>query len=109
MTNLGFARIATCASCHGAHEVLPASNPKSMISPEHRISTCRSCHPSANANFVAFKPHGNTHDREGEPILYYTRLFMVWLLIGVFSFFGLHTVLWMLRELREVRERRRGR
>ena len=109
VTQLGYARVATCSSCHGAHEVLPASNPKSMISPENRVSTCRSCHPGANANFAAFKPHGNPHDREGEPILYYTRLFMVWLLIGVFSFFGLHTALWMLRELREVRERRRGR
>ena len=80
-----------------------------MVSPENRVSTCRSCHPGANANFAAFKPHGNPHDREGEPILYYTRLFMVWLLIGVFSFFGLHTLLWMLRELKEVSERRRRR
>ncbi len=67
VTKLGFARVATCNSCHGAHEVLPASNPKSMISPENRVSTCRSCHPGANANFAAFKPHGNPHDREGEP------------------------------------------
>jgi hypothetical protein len=108
VTNLGFARVATCNSCHGAHEVLPASNPKSMISPENRVSTCRSCHPGANANFAAYKPHGNPHDRQGEPILYYTRLFMVWLLIGVFSFFGLHTLLWLLRSLKEVRERRGG-
>lgn len=106
VTKLGYTRVATCNSCHGAHEVLPASNPKSMISPENRVSTCRSCHPGANANFAAFKPHGNPHDREGEPILYYTRLFMVWLLIGVFSFFGLHTLLWLVRSLREVRERR---
>ena len=79
-----------------------------MISPENRVSTCRSCHPGANANFAAYKPHGNAHDREGEPILYYTRLFMVWLLAGVFSFFGLHTVLWLMRSLKEVRERRGG-
>jgi hypothetical protein len=83
--------------------VLPASNPKSMVSPENRVSTCRSCHPGANANFAAYKPHGNPHDRQGDPILYYTRLFMVWLLIGVFSFFGIHTLLWLLRSLKEVR------
>ena len=109
VTKLGFTRVATCNSCHGAHEVLPASNPKSMISPESRVSTCRSCHPGANANFAAYKPHGNARDQKGEPILYYTRLFMVWLLIGVFSFFGLHTVLWMIRALKEVRDRRGGR
>jgi hypothetical protein len=106
VTKLGYARVATCNSCHGAHEVLPASNPKSMISPENRVSTCRSCHPGANANFAAFKPHGNAHDRQNEPILYYTRIFMVWLLIGVFSFFGLHTLLWLMRSLKEARARR---
>ncbi|MGB2815687.1 MAG: cytochrome c3 family protein [Burkholderiaceae bacterium] len=109
VTNLGFTRVATCNSCHGAHEVLPASNPKSMISRENRVNTCRSCHPGANANFAAYKPHGNPQDRKGEPLLYYTRLFMVWLLFGVFSFFGLHTLLWMIRSLKEVRDRRGGR
>ncbi len=108
VTQLGFTRVATCSSCHGAHEVLPASNPKSMISPENRVTTCRSCHPGANANFAAFKPHGNPHDREGDPILYFTRLFMQLLLAGVFTFFGIHTLLWLMRSLKEVKQRRGG-
>jgi hypothetical protein len=108
VTQLGFTRVATCNSCHGAHEVLPASNPKSMISPENRVTTCRSCHPGANANFAAYKPHGNPHDRQGDPILYYTRLFMQLLLAGVFSFFGFHTLLWLIRSLKEVNARRGG-
>jgi Cytochrome c3 len=108
VTQLGFTRVATCNSCHGAHEVLPASNPKSMISPENRVTTCRSCHPGANANFAAYKPHGNPHDRQGDPILYFTRLFMQLLLAGVFSFFGFHTLLWLIRSLKEVKARRGG-
>lgn len=106
VTQLGYTRVATCASCHGAHEVLPASNPKSMIAPENRVTTCRACHAGANANFAAYKPHGNAHDRAGDPILYWTRIFMQMLLIGVFGFFGLHTLLWLLRSLKEVRSRR---
>lgn len=105
----GIARMATCNSCHGAHEVLPASNPKSMISPENRVTTCRTCHPGANANFAAYKPHGNPHDRQGDPILYYTRLFMQLLLAGVFGFFGIHTLLWLMRSLKDVRSGRGGR
>ena len=31
---------------------------------------------------------------------YWHFLLLVWLLIGVFSFFGLHTVLWLYRSLR---------
>lgn len=106
VTQLGYTRVATCASCHGAHEVLPASNPKSMISPENRVNTCRACHAGANANFAAFKPHGNAHDRHKDPLLYFTRVAMQGLLIGVFGFFGLHTLLWLIRSLKEVRSRR---
>jgi nitrate/TMAO reductase-like tetraheme cytochrome c subunit len=106
VTQLGYTRVATCASCHGAHEVLPASNPKSMISPENRVNTCRACHAGANANFAAFKPHGNAYDRHGDPLLYYIRVAMQGLLVGVFGFFGLHTLLWLIRSLREVRAQR---
>lgn len=108
VTQLGYTRVATCNSCHGAHEVLPASDPRSMIAPENRVATCRACHAGANANFAAYKPHGNAHDREGEPILYWTRIFMQLLLAGVFGFFGLHTLLWLIRSLKEVRARRGG-
>ena len=34
------------------------------------------------------------------PLYYYAALFMEWLLIGVFSFFGIHTLLWFVRSLR---------
>jgi len=77
-----------------------------MIAPENRVTTCRACHAGANANFAAYRPHGNAHDREGDPILYYTRIFMQLLLAGVFGFFGLHTLLWLVRSLVEVRSRR---
>jgi hypothetical protein len=108
VTQLGFARVATCASCHGAHEVLPASNTRSMISHENRVNTCRSCHPGANVNFAAYKPHGNADDRQGEPLLYYTKRFMQLLLVGVFGFFAIHTPLWLIRSLKERRNRGRA-
>jgi len=106
VTQLGYTRIATCASCHGAHEVLPASDPRSMVSQENIVTTCRNCHPGANANFAKFRPHGNAHDRVGDPLLYYGRIFMQALLAGVFGFFGLHTLLWAIRSVKEVRARR---
>jgi hypothetical protein len=34
-------------------------------------------------------------------VYHYAALFMDWLLIGVFGFFGIHTLLWFLRSLRE--------
>ena len=35
------------------------------------------------------------------PLYYDTGKFMEWLLIGVFTFFGIHTLLWLIRSLVE--------
>jgi nitrate/TMAO reductase-like tetraheme cytochrome c subunit len=101
VTALGYARMATCASCHGAHEVLPASNPASKVSKQNRVATCAACHPGASANFASFDPHANKHDKARDPIYYYSAKFMEMLLLGVFAFFGIHTAFWLYRELRE--------
>lgn len=97
VTELGYARVATCADCHGAHEVLPASDPRSPVSAARRVETCQKCHPRANANFVKFDPHADPHNRERNPLLFYTARFMRLLLAGVFGFFGIHTSLWFVR------------
>jgi nitrate/TMAO reductase-like tetraheme cytochrome c subunit len=109
VTSLGYANMATCDSCHGAHQVLPASNPASMVSKENRVKTCQRCHANANENFAAFDPHANRHDKARSPLLYYVGKFMDYLLLGVFAFFGLHTILWLYRSLRVVSDRRKGR
>ena len=101
VTALGYARMATCASCHGAHEVLPASKQESKVSPQNRLKTCQQCHAGASANFASFDPHANRHDKARNPFYYYAALFMELLLFGVFSFFGIHTLFWFYRELRE--------
>jgi hypothetical protein len=100
VATMGFGQVATCASCHGAHDVRPASDPQSRVSPENRLETCRNCHPRAGAQFVSWDPHPRPKDKERDPILYWTNIFMEVLLAGVFLFFGLHTVLWAYRSLK---------
>jgi hypothetical protein len=70
------------------------------VSPENRLETCRNCHPRAGAQFVSWDPHPRPKDKERDPILYWTNIFMEVLLAGVFLFFGLHTVLWAYRSLK---------
>ncbi|MFW5741320.1 MAG: hypothetical protein ACOC1F_13250, partial [Myxococcota bacterium] len=94
---LGQGRVAACYDCHGHHDVLPASNPDSRLAPGNRKATCRQCHPDANDNFVNYYAHGDHSDRENYPILYWSYLVMSALLIGVFAFFGVHTILWFTR------------
>ncbi len=108
VTELGFSQVATCADCHGAHEQFPQSDPRSLVSAEKRLSTCQKCHARANANFAMYDPHADAHDHDRGAVLFYSSRFMQLLLAGVFGFFGLHTSLWFVRSLREVRNRRAG-
>lgn len=104
VTALGFVRVAACADCHGAHDILPASNPASMIAPANLVKTCGQCHANASASFVQYDPHADRRDKARNWSLYFAAQFMNWLLLGVFAFFGLHTVLWLQRAIRAQRE-----
>jgi formate dehydrogenase gamma subunit len=49
--------VANCASCHGVHNILPSSDPRSMISRNNLVETCGKCHPGASENFILGKIH----------------------------------------------------
>jgi len=93
------AEVAACYDCHGHHDVLPPSDPKSHLSAENILATCQRCHPNANAGFAQYQPHANPLDGEKYPALHAVFLFMTALLIGVFGFFGAHTLLWLFRSV----------
>ncbi len=93
----GYVETARCWDCHGAHDVLPARDPKSPIAPANLVTTCGRCHAGANLQFVQYQPHANARDRKLNPALYFIRLFMNLLLAGTLTFFMIHTILWLIR------------
>ncbi|MGO9338831.1 MAG: cytochrome c3 family protein [Terracidiphilus sp.] len=93
----GYVETARCWDCHGAHDVLPASDPRSPVNQANLVATCGRCHAGANASFVKYQPHANARNRKLNPALYYIRLFMNLLLASVLTFFVIHTVLWLIR------------
>jgi formate dehydrogenase gamma subunit len=56
-SRLGSKVVANCASCHGVHNILPSSDPKSMINVANLTQTCGQCHIGANQNFAKGKIH----------------------------------------------------
>ncbi|MBD3335614.1 MAG: cytochrome B, partial [Candidatus Eisenbacteria bacterium] len=42
----GDVTVANCASCHGAHRILPSTDSTSTIHPSNLQETCGGCHPS---------------------------------------------------------------
>lgn len=89
--------VAACYDCHGHHDVLPASHPDSRLSEANILGTCRRCHPDATAGFTGYKPHANPLDRARYPVEHWTFVFMTALVVGVFVFFGAHTLAWLIR------------
>lgn len=90
--------VAACFDCHGTHNIFKVDDPKSTLyKGENRIKTCEECHAGSNINFSEFIAHADHKDKDKYPILYYAYVFMTGLVIAVFGFFGLHTLLWSIR------------
>ena len=56
-SQLGSKIVANCASCHGVHNILPSSDPRSTISPNNLVHTCGQCHPGVTEKFALGKVH----------------------------------------------------
>ena len=53
----GSQTVANCASCHGVHNILPSSDPKSMVNPKNLPTTCGKCHAGAGTRFAISQVH----------------------------------------------------
>ena len=85
---------AGCADCHGAHNILPKQDPKSSINPKNLTKVCSKCHQGVNLNFTKYIAHPDLSNREKYPLLFWTRIFMVILLLSILVFYWGHTLLW---------------
>lgn len=91
--------VAACFDCHGHHDVFPVADKRSRLHKDNIVGTCQQCHPGVNAKFTEYQPHANPLDKVNYPILNKVFWFMTTLLVGVFAFFGLHTLLWLVRSI----------
>jgi thiosulfate reductase cytochrome b subunit len=101
ITRLGYGETAKCYDCHGSHQIQRVDNPASPVYPDNRLETCQKCHEGATAGFITFYPHGDMHDREKYPQMWFAYTGMIGLLIGTFAFFWLHSALWFYREWKD--------
>ncbi len=104
---LGYLKSAKCSDCHNAHLILPTNDPNSSVGMNNIVKTCQKCHEDANERFTGYLTHATHHDRNKFPILYYTYWAMTLLLISVFTFFGIHTILWFPRSYKNMKQRRK--
>ena len=97
---------ANCASCHGAHEILPSSDPRSSINGANLQKTCGKCHNGASVRFASTPVHVLTGSK-GEPILYWLSEIYIFLIIGIIGLMLLHNVLDFVKKSRKKLTQRR--
>ncbi|MDH3458260.1 MAG: cytochrome c3 family protein [Gemmatimonadota bacterium] len=97
VSRLGDEAAAKCYDCHGTHNILPTSEPTSLLSRRNVVETCSKCHKGVGIRFTGYLTHATHHDPEKYPWLFWTFWGMTALLIGTLSFALLHTLLWLWR------------
>ena len=101
-SKVGSSTVANCASCHGVHDILPSSDPRSKINSAHLAETCGKCHPGANQKFIAAKVHqdGTQKADIGSKILALISKFYIWMIVGVIGGMVLHNLIIFRKKLK---------
>ena len=106
VSRLGYTKTAKCNDCHGAHDVLAVTDPRSRLSRANVATTCGKCHAGATRRFAGYLTHATHHDPRKYPFLFFTFWGMTALLLGTFVVGGVHTMLWLPRAFQMRRELR---
>jgi hypothetical protein len=99
--SMGNVTVANCSSCHGIHDILPSTDPKSSIHVSNIPSTCGKCHPKASANFAKGRVHVDVSKPEAGA-LYYIR----WIFIWTFIILLIISFIWVIPDIRRKRRER---
>jgi cytochrome b subunit of formate dehydrogenase len=93
----GSAVVANCASCHGVHNILPSSDPRSTINRANLDVTCGKCHQGVTQKFTLTKVHvdGGRSKDIGSVAVRWIRWFYLILIFAVIGAMFLHNaIIW---------------
>jgi hypothetical protein len=97
--------VANCASCHGVHNILPSSDPRSMVAPVNLRQTCGQCHTNAAANFAAGPVH-MTGDEGPDKVNATVKNLYIVLIVSVIGGMAIHNGLDFARRSRDILKKR---
>ena len=84
----GETKAANCASCHGFHDILPSTDPRSRVNKANLAKTCGQCHPGANENFAKGAVHVLTvtaPPKENDIIFFISNLYIILIVVTIGS------------------------
>jgi cytochrome b subunit of formate dehydrogenase/nitrate/TMAO reductase-like tetraheme cytochrome c subunit len=84
---------ANCASCHGVHDILRSSDPRSTVNAANLAKTCGQCHSGVNEQFAIGPVHVQTGTGPAHPVVQWIRE-IYWVLIPLtLGFMVFHNLL----------------
>jgi len=89
MNRYGQSTVAHCASCHGAHNILPSSDPRSSVNPANLQKTCGTCHPGIGKGVALGKVHF-VGTRTASPIYWFIKVAYQVAIFTMVGFFVLY-------------------
>ncbi|PIQ87025.1 MAG: hypothetical protein COV74_02450 [Candidatus Omnitrophica bacterium CG11_big_fil_rev_8_21_14_0_20_45_26] len=95
----GVTTVANCASCHGAHNILPSSDPNSSVNERNLSKTCGKCHPNAGDQLAKGSVHLAPSPTQDRIIYYITAVYLTVIFLTIGGML-LHNGLDFLRKLR---------
>ena len=104
----GDVTVANCASCHGAHRILPADDPTSTINPANLQHTCGGCHPSITAEIAATPIHQDTTGLHTGVAGLVRKIYVI-LIVVVIGSMALHWLIDLLHQIRIVMRKKQVR
>lgn len=96
-SRLGSQMVANCASCHGSHNILPSSDPRSTINHANLIITCGQCHPGVSERFISAKVHvdgARSNDKGSIAVSWVRRIYLTIIVIVIGGMLFHNFVIW---------------
>ncbi|MBI4388295.1 MAG: cytochrome b/b6 domain-containing protein [Candidatus Omnitrophica bacterium] len=95
----GVTTVASCASCHGAHDILPSNDPSSSVNKRNLPKTCGRCHPNVTEQLAKGSIHLAPSFNRDSLIFYITIVYLVLIFMTIGGML-VHNGLDFLRKLR---------
>jgi formate dehydrogenase gamma subunit len=100
--------VANCASCHGVHNILPSSDPRSTVNKANLGKTCGKCHPDAGRRFAIGLVHTLPPTSAGSRVLDLVKAFYLIAIPVILGFMLFHNLLDWWRKVRRTLARHRA-
>jgi len=98
----GSAVVANCASCHGVHNILPSSDPRSTINRANLDATCGKCHQGVTQKFTLNKVHmdgGKSNDIGSIATRWVRWLYLPLIFVVIGAMFLHNAIIWRFKAL----------